>query len=56
MARSPNGDFQRDAVDEHNASGLSDCEAHQPKLLLPAVHQRVPTSARGCQSPCYIGQ
>lgn len=56
MARSPNGDFQWDAVDEHDASGLSDCEAHKSKLLLPAVHQRVPASARGRQSPCYIGQ
>lgn len=56
MARTPNGDFQRDAVDEHHAPGLSDCEAHQSKLLLPAMHQCLPASARGCQSPCYIGQ
>lgn len=56
MVRSPNGDFQRDAVDEHNASGLPDCEAHKSKLLLPAVHQRIPASARGCQSPCDIGE
>lgn len=56
MARTPNGDFQRDAVDEHNAPGLSDCEAPQSKLLLPAMHQCLPAAARGRQSPCYTGQ
>lgn len=54
--RPSDGDLQRDAVNGHHEASLSDCEAAQPQLLLPAVHQRIPPPARGCQPARHLGE